>query len=133
MVTRQDLSKYSQRLIDFLAKQKIDSIKAIQDRKGVAFEIAQGESIDFEERPSGRGIIPTDTAMTMSYIVDRVGIPIELRFNNSSGYVYVTIKCDRLREGYTLFLRDVLNNQIQTKRLEYSFEGTVKELEDLAK
>ena len=59
-------------------------------------------------------------AYTISYTRLGVGIPIELKINNTLDYSQVIIKANRLIEGYSQFSVDLFENIVQNKILKSS-------------
>ena len=133
IITHEDLKRYSSEMLDLLEREKIDDIEGLQKRVGESFVASDG-IIQLEARPSGSKIIATDVALTMSYIIEGKGIPLEIRLNHNSAYSRIILKSqDRIEDYSPIGFDSVGSNVIQSKIGDYSFELIKEELKRVAK
>ena len=130
MITRKDIGRYSTELLDLLKKEGISSIVGLQERLGESFKV-HGAVIQLEARPGGKTVLPTDIAYTISYIIQNIGIPIEVRMSPRGVYSKITLKSGDLIQGYNPFFEDRQGNTIQEKMLGFSFDEIAEELKRL--
>ena len=131
LINQEYLGMLSEEFLRILWEKGINSHIDLERMLGESFATERG-FIQLEERPSGVGIIPTDIAHTMSYIIEGLGIPIEVRMNPISKYSTITVKSIDDIEGYAPLLYDDFGNLIQTSRFDFSFDEIKKRLENLA-
>ena len=110
---REDISKYSKRILNLMDEQGINSGKILEDRIGIYLMDNKGKII-IELRPSNSDTV----AHTISYIDYNNGIPIELRVNYELCYSTIILKSDYLAEGFELFERDAFGNFMQYRKME---------------
>ena len=79
--------------------------------------------IEADQRPSSLGT----TALTYSYIVKGLGIPLEVRINQSLDYSKIIIKTHEQLPGYSPFVTDPFGNVVQEKDLKLSTKDQVRE------
>ncbi len=94
---------------------------------GKSFSTPEG-FIQLESRPSTKGSL----AITISYIIDGKGIPIEIRLNPEQDYSLFFVKSKEEIESYNPELVDPLGNVIQSKKIGSSFEEMLEELKRLS-
>ena len=56
-------------------------------------------------------------AMTISYTIEGIGIPMEIRIKQIEGYSKITLKTNKLLPGYEPFTKDVCGNIAQDKKI----------------
>lgn len=132
VITIEDIKKYSLEILSLLEEENISSVIRLQKRLGESFKTSEG-NIKLEARHSGKGIVPTDIALTLGYTGHGIGILTEIRLNIKSNYSFIIIKSSH---NYTTrgYLQDVygsLGNVIQSKRFELNFEKVKNELKKL--
>ena len=139
LINRKYLGVLSEEFLETLKENGISSHEDLERMLGESFATKNG-FIQLEERPSGLGvralgggIITSDIAHVMSYIIEEFGIPIEVRMNPKSKYSLITVKSIDDIEGYGPLLYDDLGNCIQRTRFEFSFNEVKKRLRDLTK
>ena len=130
LISQEYLGVLSGEFLETLEESGISSHDSLQRMLGESFTTTKG-IIQLEARPSGRGLVPSSIAHVMSYIIDKVGIPIEVRMNVQSGYSTITVKSIDDIKGYGSFLHDDFGNLIQTTRFEFSFDEVKNHLRDL--
>ena len=130
LITPRKLRQIAGSILDFLVKENIDSIKSLEKRLGESFAIKrQDHVIQIELRPSESG----SEAYTISYIMPRGGIPIEIRINLNFNYSKIIVKTNSGLNDYTPVIYDYFGNIIQDKRIDdCSILEIKKELEKLA-
>lgn len=131
LISREDLGRFSEEFLETLKRENVNSHNSLQRMLGESLTTTKG-FIQLEARPSGRGIIPSETAHVMSYIIDG-GIPIEVRMNPQSRYSKITVKSIDDIRGYVPFLYDGFGNCIQEIRFEFSFNEVKKHLRNLTR
>ena len=129
-ITPKDIGKFAAEFLHVLERENINSSKLLEKRvqKGrEEFTINVQESLVIMLRPSQGATL----ACTMSYTVQGVGIPIELRINRELGYTKSIIKSIRIIPEYSKFAEDEFDNIIQ----DTSWEGSElsKSIEHLRK
>ena len=126
------------RLLDILKKEGINSLPALERMLGkrVYIEDSTGflngsygyEFIDFHSRPSNKN---TQTN-TISYAIERTGIPLKIKLNPVLGYSKIIIKVNIPVPGYEAFANDYSGNIIQVKSLDMAdWNRTVSEVREL--
>src|SRR3989344_1816942 len=88
-----------------LEEQEVKSTKDLEKLVGKQFKVKRQikDFVSFDNRPSNFSTM----AYTISYTRPGVGIPIELKINNTLDYSQVIIKANRLIEGYSQFSVDL--------------------------
>ena len=116
LITREEIGVVARGILDFLERKKIKYANDLERKVEGVSMIADrpGHSITLEERPSESGTL----AYTISYIIDRKGIPIEARLNAARNYTRIIVKGNFELEGYFHFLKDSYGNLIQDKKLD---------------
>ena len=131
-ITREEISDVAKRLRIFLDRKKIESVKDLEKKVGESFPVLgsrPGHLITMEIRPSDFGSL----AYTISYIIPKKGIPIEVRVNPGMNYSKVILKTESRLNGYDVFARDEFGNVIQIRTFPDCFLSEVKkELESLS-
>ena len=90
-------------------------------------EDSPDEFIEAQIRPSNAGTV----AYTVSYVVEGVGIPLEVKINSSLGYTKFIVKSSDSFEGYNSFASDG-DNVAQDKTITSCDPSSIKrELEFL--
>lgn len=106
MITRDDLKGYAGNLTGILEREIIENLRLNLPKK---IEISKEEFVEISFRPSNAGT----RALTISYIVKNLGIPIEVRINEQLEYMQIIIKCAEGLQGYTEFWIDPFSNLMQ--------------------
>ena len=132
MITNNDIRRYSSGILGLLEREEIDSIQGIQKRLGESFEMHDGV-FQLEARPSGLNPVVDRISITMSYIIQGKGIPIEIRLNVKNNYAFMIIKSNSRLEGYNPDFYDPLGHIIQSKRFALSFDDVKEELKRMSK
>ncbi|MEK6897095.1 MAG: hypothetical protein AABW93_01045 [Nanoarchaeota archaeon] len=127
IITKKDLQKYSSEILGMIEREKIGSISELEEKIGESFPTPEG-LIQLESRPSTKGSL----AITISYIIDGKGIPIEIRLNPEQNYSLFFVKSEEEIESYNPELVDPLGNVIQSKKIGSSFEEALEELKRLS-
>ena len=129
-ITPKDIGKFATEFLHVLERENINSSGALEKRiqgGGQEFTINVQESLVIMLRPSQKGTL----TCTMSYIVQGVGTPIELKINNELDYTKSIIKSIKIIPEYLEFAKDEFGNMIQIT----SWEGSElsKSIEHLRK
>jgi hypothetical protein len=77
--------------------------------------ISSGKYITIEWRPSSNSSMGIGMALTISYIVKDVGIPLEVRLNRDENYTRIILKSNREIKSYECFYTDPYGNIYQDK------------------
>ncbi len=128
------------RLLNVLKKEGVDSLPALERMLGKRFYIEDNTSflngncgyefIDFHSRPSNKNT----RTHTISYAIERTGIPLEIKLNPVLGYSRIIIKVNIPVPGYESFANDYSGNIIQVKSLDIAdWNRTVSEVRELAR
>ncbi|MEK6840663.1 MAG: hypothetical protein AABX79_01790 [Nanoarchaeota archaeon] len=127
IITKENLQRYSQEILEILARENICSTSDLEKRLGESFSTFNG-LIQLESRPSASG----SKASVISYIVKGKGIPIEIRLNPEHRYSLFFVKSEEKINDYNPELPDPIGNVIQSKKIESSFEKMLEELKQLS-
>lgn len=131
-ISKSDLRDIAKQFLEFIDKEKIYSLEDLNQKDGERFDLdtITGDFIEIELRPS-KSKTP---ASTISYIIPKIGIPLEVRMNASENYSVVIVKNSAMFEGYLKLASDKYGNIIQDKFIEtIEFALVRKELEALIK
>ena len=125
----EEIEKFAQQFLGFLDDHFIYSTSCLVPLLGKKFPVNDESYFSVELRPSNMGT----EAYTLSYIMDRRGIPIEASINRELDYTKFMIKATKeVREYETFGLDDTRENYVMCKELKgYSFEQVRKELRSL--
>ena len=118
-ITSTDIGRFAAEFLHVLEREDINSSRVLEEivQKGKQeFTINVQESLVIMLRPSQSMTL----ACTMSYIVQGVGIPIELRINKELDYTTSIIKSIKITPEYSKFAEDKFGNIIQN----ISWEGS---------
>ena len=126
-ITKNDLQRYSSEIVSLLKNKNISSLEELERKIGSSFDSLEGK-ISLESRPSTKGSL----AITISYIIDGKGIPIEIRLNLEQNYSLFFVKSEEEIESYNPELVDPLGNVIQSKKIGSSFKEMLEELKRLS-
>jgi len=129
-ITLKDIGKFAAEFLHVLQRENINSSELLEKRvqRGrQEFTINVQESLVIMLLPSQKGTLEC----TMSYTVQGVGIPIELRINKELDYTKSTIKSIKIIPEYSRFAKDEFGNIVQ----DTSWEGSElsKSIEHLRK
>ena len=128
-ILRETLAQYAKKFLNVLNAEGIRTEDDVQRAIERSFDVAQGEQVWIGLRPSEEFTY----AYTLSYIVNRVGIPIELKLNRELGYTKAIVKVQAQLSGYKPFLEDGFKNIVQQKILRRANVDKIRnELESLA-
>jgi len=129
LITQKKLGQIARNVLDFLEREDINSIKSLEKRLGESFDVKREDHIiQIELRPSESG----SKAYTISYIMPRGGIPIEIRMNPDFNYSKIIVKTKPKLTDYIPLIFDYFGNIIQDKSIEScSILEIKKELEKL--
>lgn len=129
VINEREIGRIARKVLDFLSKNKIDSVEKLEPFIGKSFG-GEDKKVIAEMRPSELGT----SAYSIAYFVYGMGVPLELRSNTRLGYSIITFKgCFQLSD-YEVFAVDTFGNFIQTKGFGSSdLSGVRSELEKLAK
>lgn len=130
LISQKYLGVLSGEFLETLEESGISSHDSLQRMLGESFTTTKG-IIQLEARPSGRGLVPSSIAHVMSYIIDKVGIPIEVRMNVQSGYSTIRVKSIDDIEGYQHLFYDGVGNLIQETKFSFSFNEVKNRLRNL--
>lgn len=117
-ITSKDIGRFATEFLHVLQRENINSSEVLEKRVQEGkqeFTINVQESLVIMFRPSQRGTL----ACTMSYAVQGVGTPIELRINKELNYTKSIIKSIKIIPEYSKFTEDKFGNIIQ----DTSWEG----------
>ncbi|MEK6812650.1 MAG: hypothetical protein AABX86_00880 [Nanoarchaeota archaeon] len=119
MITSQLRKLISKDILDFLERERITSAEEMKKKEGETWMLKKGVyALDFERRieiaarPSDFGV-----ASALSYIIYGLGIPLEIRINQTIGSTSFIIKDSQQLPTYQLFARDPSGNYILLKDL----------------
>lgn len=99
-ITQKKLSQISRSVLDFLEKEDIDSIGSVFSRLGKFFDIkGENHKIHIESRSSEF----KNECYTISYIIPKGGIPIEIIMNSDFNYFKMAISTASKLNGYVSF------------------------------
>ncbi len=118
-ITEGVLENVVNRVVSFLEQPEVIS-GGLERYVGTRVEIGRipPEFIEIKKQPGGRGLVPTSLPITLSYIIDGKGIPLELRINDQEHYSAVIVKVyARTLGGYTKLTEDPNGNSIYHKIL----------------
>jgi len=130
LISREDLGIFSEEFLEVLEREGIDSHGELEKRLGDSFGTVKG-FIQLEARPGGRSISPSEIVHTISYIIEGLGIPIEVRMSPKSGYSTIIVKSVDYIEDYRPVFHDGFGNCIQESRFEFSFDEVKNKLKNL--
>ncbi len=111
-ITLKDIGKFAAEFLHVLEREDINSSEVLEKRAQRGrqeFMINVQESLVIMLRPSQMVTL----ACTMSYTVQGVGIPIELRINKQLDYTKSIIKSIKIIPEYSKFAEDEFGNIIQ--------------------
>lgn len=111
-ITPKDIGKFAAEFLHVLEREDINSSRVLEElvQKGKQeFTINVQESLVIMLQPSQRMTL----ACTMSYTVQGVGIPIELRINKELDYTKSIIKSIKIIPEYSRFAKDEFGNIVQ--------------------
>lgn len=129
-IDREDIRRYSGEILRIMDEKTINSLRDLRNNVGEYSLKKFGRRIVIEPRPS-----KLDTwAHTISYVINGVGIPIEIRVNLELDYSLITLKTLEVLERYTSFnFVDRFSNVIQSKKImPGTIEGIRLELKTLS-
>ena len=130
-VDKNKLKKVAKSVLKILEKEelRLNEIIFLSDKRDISRDY-----ISITLRPSSNSLIPKGMALTISYISDECGIPMEIRINKVEGYSRIILKSNKLLPGYNSFARDIYGNIAQDKKIETTDINLIKkELEKLCK
>lgn len=128
IMTQKDIKEIASNLLFFLNSASLDSYEKIERQIGPHHFPIDGETLEILFRPSNQ----TTQALTLSYIKEGYGVPLEVRMNKSLGYSLVVVKLNEYLTGYKPMAIDCFGNVVQTKRLETLFVPVKEELISLS-
>ena len=119
-INGEDIRRFSEGLLEMMSNRGIASLKDFEDNVGEYPTREVGERVIIETRPSNENT----RAHTISYVIEGLGIPIEIRINPELDYSLIILKkSGELVKGYESFDSDCFGNSIQSRRME---QGTIE-------
>jgi hypothetical protein len=103
------VSGYASSVLSYLEENGVSSMSDLLGKEGLQTSIRDGEVVYVEMRPSNEGT----RALTLSYVVQGVGIPIEVRLNPALGDSKIFLKSVDLIGGYESLNTDRFGNTVQ--------------------
>lgn len=124
-ISKQDLELRAHRLLKLLEDEGIDSIEDLEDKvlKNLRVKISLTEEISFILSPSNNNT----SAYTISYGVDNVGTPLEIKMNSALNYTKIILKSIHHFRGYSPFHMDLYNNIMQQITIPHTNLSKIKE------
>ena len=140
-IRKTDIQKYSSQILELLEREKIKSLRDLQNRLGDSFLTPEGQ-IFLDAIP-----FSTLTVHILKYVIPSRVTPIEVRLNPTYGHSDIIIKSGEeitdYHPTYSEFSSDLSGNIVQDKRIDLSsnrdsngdlsFDRLVEELRKLSK
>lgn len=118
------LKRIVQDFLRVLDEQKLTSVPELERAVNEGFSGRQGD-VAVTNRPSNFGT----RAITIRYILQREGIPVEIKINRELQYSQIVLKADERINGYRPFATDRFYNVAQNKVMKTTdFDEIKKEL-----
>lgn len=108
-----NIKKYAGSLLDFLENVNIKDIDSLRREIGVHSFPPLGFQIEIDERESTGGTL----ALTLTYGVYNVGVPIEGRINEKLDYLKIFVKSIDEIPGYVPMGTDSNGNHVQERTI----------------
>ena len=113
IIERDTLGTVASEILSFLAWKDIRDVADLGSLMGYHHMHGSKDTIIVERRPSDQGT----TARVVSYVIPNIGIPLELRANDTLCYTMLIAKGDFELPDYESFEMDPYGNIIQSKRI----------------
>jgi len=122
------LKEIARIFLSVLEQEKINFREDLEERLRTSVILNDSTLISIESRPSNNNTF----CYTLSYTIEKVGIPIELRINPLLNYTMIILKAQERIDGYEQFALDSHSNIVQSKLIKSSdFSVVRKELENI--
>ena len=130
-IKKEDIKRFSEGILEIMSDREIDSLENLENNFGEYPTRKFGEKVIIETRPSNANT----RAHTISYTLEGLGIPIEIRINPELDYSLIILKkSGELVKGYESFDSDYFGNSIQSRRMKPgTIEVILSELRNLSK
>ena len=114
-ITEEKIGFYAENILKFLEENSINKIEDLKGRLGNIYPLnrEKGIALELTLRPSS-----LNSVITLSLIVEKEGIPIEIRAHDDFDYWHCVVKCYEKIPNYKIFGEDRFGNKMQLKLLE---------------